>query len=204
MPNPASSTVQRIYSPWAAFLSYLVPGLGQVYQGRVAKGLLFLACIYSLFFYGQALGSGTVALNDRTYHVSSNVYLPDTAEKSNPWGLPRLLANLYNRPQFAGQVWVGVAAWPAVWQYLTFDERQESDPILGSYQRTPREPVLNVLQNEDDKTWDLGWVFTVIAGVLNIMVIYDALAGPAFGSPAAATRTTEVRQHGNVAVPAGS
>jgi hypothetical protein len=26
---------------------------------------------------------------------------------------------------------------------------------------------------------ELGWVYTVIAGVLNIMVIYDALAGPA-------------------------
>ena len=40
--------------------------------------------------------------------------------------------------------------------------------------------TLNELQNEGDKTWDLGWVFTVIAGALNIMVIYDALAGPAF------------------------
>ena len=28
-------------SPWAAFLSYLVPGLGQVYQGRIGKVLAF-------------------------------------------------------------------------------------------------------------------------------------------------------------------
>ena len=27
---------------------------------------------------------------------------------------------------------------------------------------------------------ELAWVFTVIAGVLNILVIYDAVAGPAF------------------------
>jgi hypothetical protein len=26
---------------------------------------------------------------------------------------------------------------------------------------------------------ELGWVYTVIAGVLNILVIYDAVAGPA-------------------------
>jgi hypothetical protein len=32
---------------------------------------------------------------------------------------------------------------------------------------------------------DLGWVYTVIAGVLNIMVIYDAFAGPAFLAPPA-------------------
>jgi hypothetical protein len=29
-------------------------------------------------------------------------------------------------------------------------------------------------------------VYTVIAGVLNVLVIYDALAGPAFGPGAAA------------------
>jgi hypothetical protein len=207
MPNPAPSAsppVQRELSPWAAFLSYLVPGLGQIYQGRVSKGLLFLVCVYTLFLYGQYLGSGTAILDGQPYHVSSNVYLPDTADKSQSSALVRLVTNLYNRPQFAGQFWVGVAAWPAVWQYATFDERKEADPLLGSFQRTPKEAALNYLQNEDDKKWDLGWVFTVIAGVLNIMVIYDALAGPAFGmAPASTARATEVR-HADSAVPAGT
>jgi hypothetical protein len=98
----------------AALLSYLIPGLGQVYQGRVAKGILFLICIYALFFYGQWLGSGTVRYRDRDYPVHSNVYLPDTAHLSNEWGLPKPLANLYNRPHFAGQFWAGIVAWPAV------------------------------------------------------------------------------------------
>jgi hypothetical protein len=53
--------------------------------------------------------------------------------------------------------------------------------------------TLNELQIDGDKTWDLGWVFTVIAGVLNVLVIYDAFAGPAFGDaePAKAPATTE-------------
>src|SRR5437763_670048 len=42
--------------PFAALLSYLVPGLGQIYQGRVGKGVLFLVCLYALFFYGMFLG----------------------------------------------------------------------------------------------------------------------------------------------------
>ena len=46
---------------------------------------------------------------------------------------------------------------------------------------TPRQQDGHLeLQRDGDKTWDLGWVYTVIAGVLNIMVIYDALTGPAF------------------------
>ena len=107
--------------------------------------------------------------------------MPDTAEKNNPFSLPRLAANLYNRPQFAGQFWVGIAAWPAVWQYLNYDDRQEQgDSLLGHFERTPSESALNAVHTSGDKLLELGWVFTVIAGVLNVMVIYDALAGPAF------------------------
>lgn len=152
----------------AAVLSYLVPGLGQIYQGRVGKGLLFLVCIYVLFFYGMALGSW------------KNVFLPDTAHLSNPWNLPKVLANLYNRPHFLGQFWVGAAAWPAVYQYAVYDPNRDDKPPLGGFMRQPPESELNDLQNRGDKTWDLAWVYTVIAGVLNVMVIYDAYAGPAF------------------------
>ncbi|HWG42449.1 MAG TPA: DUF6677 family protein [Gemmataceae bacterium] len=174
-------------NPIAAVLSYLIPGLGQIYQGRIAKGVLFFVCVYTLFFIGVYLGSGTVRIKDHTtenivtYKVASNVYLPDTADKNNPFNLPRVAANLYNRPQFAGQFWVGIAAWPAVWQYLNYDDRQDQgDALLGDFERTPSEAALNALGTSGDKLLELGWVFTVIAGVLNIMVIYDALAGPAF------------------------
>ena len=54
----------RPYSASAGVLSYLVPGLGQISQGRVAKGFLFLGCLYGLFFFGMYLGDW------------KNVYLP--------------------------------------------------------------------------------------------------------------------------------
>jgi hypothetical protein len=173
-PTPAAKsppTVPPTYHPLPAVLSYLVPGLGQIYQGRVGKGVLFFVCIYGLFFYGMALGQW------------KNVYIPDTAKFNNPLNLPPTYANLYNRPQYLGQFWVGIVAWPAIVQYNS----QDPPLLLGELERTPPEgdypdgrPGLNRLQTNGDKTWDLGWVYTVIAGVLNIMVIYDALTGPAF------------------------
>ena len=36
----------------AAFLAWLVPGLGHFYQGRTAKGVLFFVCILGTFLYG--------------------------------------------------------------------------------------------------------------------------------------------------------
>jgi hypothetical protein len=170
---PPAQPQRRPHSPLAAFLSYLVPGLGQIYQGRIGKGVLFLVCLYGLFFYGQALGNW------------ENVYLPDTSKVAPPiewldsFGLGRIGADIYNRIYFVGQFWIGAAAWPALWQYAHYDETQQANPPLRGIQRAPSEEEVNRLQRDGDKTWDLGWVYTVIAGVLNILVIYDAFAGAA-------------------------
>ena len=41
----------------AAFLAWLVPGLGHWYQGRRAKAALYFVCIIGLFAYGLYLSS---------------------------------------------------------------------------------------------------------------------------------------------------
>lgn len=177
---PAIPTPQKP-DPAAAFLSFVIPGLGQILQGRIGKGLLFFVGVHGLFFYGQFLGQW------------QNVYFGDTATPGQLGGTwPRVIVNLYNRPQYAGQFWVGVAAWPAIYHYWN-DPPTESPQHraaiaqpekLSWLQRTQYavpEDRLNDLQRDGDKRWDLGWVYTVIAGVLNVLVIYDALAGPAFG-----------------------
>jgi hypothetical protein len=162
---------------FAALLSYVVPGLGQFYQGRVGKGLLFMVSLLGMFFYGMHLGNW------------SNVYLPRDVRESGwlawmpKWmpGRGGLVATVEGRLAFAGQFWIGAAAWPAILQYNEkWPVAEKARPFWRDFQRTPSERTLNELQASGNKTWDLGWVYTVIAGVLNILVIYDALAGAAF------------------------
>lgn len=168
----------------AGVLSFLVPGLGQIYQGRIAKGVLFLVCLYGMFFGGMAMGDW------------KNVYIVETAEDgrgttpwaNNSWHLPRSAANLVNRLHYAGQFWIGVAAWPAIWQYNHLPVPSETtSPFLHNFERAPSVEEGNENQRQG-KLPDVAWVYTVIAGVLNILVIYDALAGPAF--VAAAPKST--------------
>jgi hypothetical protein len=175
--SAAASSPPRKFDPLAAVLSYLLPGLGQVLQGRVGKGVLFFVCLYGLFFYGMWMGQ------------MKNVWLPDATrlpEAEMPilgklGGVPKAL---YYRPQFLGQFWIGVAAWPALVQYTMGTppadpgDRPPPVAVLGYYMQAPPEAELNTLQRNQDIRWDLGWVYTVIAGVLNVLVIYDALAGP--------------------------
>jgi hypothetical protein len=195
----------------AGVLSYLVPGLGQIYQGRIAKGILFFVCVYGLLFYGMKLGSW------------SNVYLPRATPRSiNLWD------DLFARPQFVGQFWSGIVVWPAVYHYVNFDDNstvadnyRTKGQTFSNWQRTPFEAregteqysnrssaptpaaaplgwpgkTLNELQTEGDKTWDLAWVYTVVAGVLNILVIYDAFAGPAYTAEVLAKSKEESSKH---------
>ena len=159
----------------AMLLSFLIPGLGQVYQGRIGKGLLFFAGLYTLFFYGMWMGQWR------------NVWLPDAADLPEVeiagQRLDGTMKALAYRPQFAGQFWIGTASWPAVVQFVNHDKAKPNGPVFGTFQRTPSEEELNNLQRDGNKRWDLGWVYTVIAGVLNLLVIYDALAGPMFREP---------------------
>lgn len=177
-PNKIAIPTPNRIDPAAALLTYLIPGLGQLVQGRLSKGLVFFVCVYGLFFYGQYLGQ------------SRNVFLGDTvtvAQQSSK--LPRLLINLYNRPQFLGQFWIGMAAWPAIYHYVNDPPVESPDHLatieridsLGWLQRSQialPESKINDFQRDGDKRWDLGWVYTVIAGVMNLLVIFDALAGP--------------------------
>ena len=183
-PTPAPV---RNYDFLPGVLSFLVPGLGQIYQGRVAKGLLFLVCIYTLFFYGMALD------NWKNVYLPRATRFPESPLSLKIGGVPIALPKpLGYRVQYLGQFWVGVVAWPALYQHWNYeDEDQAADPIFGHFQRTPSESELNELQMAGDKTWDLGWIYTVIAGVLNVMVIYDAIAGPAYILPAAAAARKE-------------
>ncbi len=173
----------RKYDFLAAFLTYLIPGLGQVKQGRIGKGVLYFVCLYGLFFYGMWLGQFKnvwLAKTDRLPRVTLPLL------NSELKGLPK---DVSYRKEFLAQFWIGAAAWPALFQYghteeLPGDPAKDADwegkphAVLGHYMQAPSESKLNDLQRSTDTTWDLGWVLTVIAGVLNILVIYDALAGP--------------------------
>jgi hypothetical protein len=175
----------------AAILSYLLPGLGQIYQGRFGKGLLFMVSLLGMFFLGQAMGDWR------------NVYMPPV-DSGPPEGRHNPLGSLYNRWHFAGQFWIGIAAWPAIWQFYDMPMPGANENLFWRhYQRAPQswqdEHEINEFLSDSDKTPDLGWVYTVIAGMLNVLVIYDAFAGPAF--PSVAGRDDEPNP---VTAPAGA
>jgi hypothetical protein len=187
-PTSQGNQTQHEPSALAAFLSYLIPGLGQIYQKRYGKGVLFMVALLGMFMLGQAMGEW------------QNVYVP---KEEGQGRRGNLASSLILRWHYVGQFWIGIAAWPALGHYFgVINPNENPDAFLSKYQRPPNEAKLNELLVNSDKTPDLGWVYTVIAGMLNILVIYDAYAGPIFlplpksGSKELLAGKTEAKKEG--------
>ncbi len=151
----------------AALLAWLVPGLGHIYQGRTAKGLLFLICVLGTFISGMWIGSGKV------------VYASPPGQ--DPW-----------RWQYYCQLGVGLPALPAIIQERRFETHQPllwngfmappkngpADMIDESGNRAQQPSEIGKWTIEGHPRFEIGTVYTVIAGLLNLIVICDAFAGP--------------------------
>jgi hypothetical protein len=144
----------------AALLAWLIPGWGHFYQGRTGKGWLYAVCILSLYVLGFALGEGKV------------VY----------W---RWVNPLHNPEKFClyyvGQFFVGLPALPALIQGTL--QYYGHDPVLWGFMVEPAQHVINGLQPRLGKLVEIGTIYTTIAGLLNVLAIYDAYEGPAYSDP---------------------
>ena len=181
MDSPESAPDEQFTAPpvdvdlkdrWLALLlAWLMPGLGHLYQGRTGKGLLFMICILGTFIFGLYLGEGKV------------VYASIPGESPHRW-------------HYYCQLGVGLPALPALVQR----ERLKSgkDPLWPGIMTPPRPPSVylpqpsrdaagNLVDHPDELAqwnyelhdrFELGTVYTVIAGLLNVLAMLDAHAGP--------------------------
>lgn len=146
----------------AAVLAWLWPGAGHLYQGRYGKSMLFMVCILGTYFWGLAMGDG---------HVVYASWRPGDM-----------------RLYYAAQVHVGLPALAAIPQSYTV--ANGNDPMLNGWMAPPRTPIDEGVHDEK-ASWheelgflfEMGTLFTTVAGLLNLFAVYDAYAGPAFASP---------------------
>lgn len=152
----------------AAFLAWIVPGAGHFYQKRHAKGTLFVLCVLSIWCLGFSLGGW-------------NVVYASWVPGDHRW-------------HYFLQAGVGAAALPALVQGDRM--RRAYDPTTGrtldsykplwrGFMAPPHRPVE---EGEADQVaawyarygsgYEMGTWFTMIAGLLNFLIIYDAYGGP--------------------------
>jgi hypothetical protein len=166
-PEDAALEIELRNPGLAALLAWLVPGLGHLYQGRTAKGLLFFVTILGTFAFGLwGVGGGKV--------VYANSY------GQQPW-----------RWQYYCQLGVGLPAMPAL---LQKGRAGRPHSLLGDFMAPPEMTPQNLVDDSGNMSkqpnelakwtlemhprYEIGTVYTVIAGLLNLLVICDAYGGP--------------------------
>lgn len=164
MPDPPDETLPDdlhvdLRNPGvAAFWAWFWPGAGHLYQGRTAKGLVFMVAILTTYFFGLAIGKGNVVYASFRYE---------------DWRL-----------QYICQIGVGFPALPALVQSVRVANGQkplfEKSRFMAppSQFRTNDDDDLSKWNKRPGMSFEMGTVYTMIAGLLNILAICDAYAGP--------------------------
>jgi hypothetical protein len=120
-------------------------------------------CILGLFFVGFALGD------------FKNVFWR--------WTSPFADFDRF-RIIFPGQFFVGLPSTLALVQATL--QHYGLGPILWGWFAEPSMNALNAVHPKFGRLAEVGWVYTVIAGLLNILAIFDAFDGPALAADDAA------------------
>jgi len=169
----------------AAALSWLVPGLGQLYQGRTLKGGLFMAALLGTLVVGMWIGAGRVVYaswrpgEPRLAFIGQAgigaVAIPAVLQSlrlNGPAREPYFAAGLFAPPLATGQL-----VTPA---YAARVSRAE--PGFDFFDRPPlaqcQRDQLSAWQRRLGRRFEIGTLYTVLAGMLNVLVVLDALSGP--------------------------
>lgn len=160
-PQPAEEMIEvELRNPAvAALLAWLWPGAGHIYQGRTGKGLLFMICILSTWFFGLALAEG------------HSVYASNST-------IARQLV-------FGCQLGAGLPAAPALVQAVYLRDPNHTTPLWSGFMAPPTEnpDQLSDWSKEYGALLDMGVLYTMIAGLLNILAVFDAYGGPLVPAP---------------------
>lgn len=149
----------------AGLLTWFLPGAGHYYQGRYVKATIFFLCIVPTFVIGCILGSNSEV------GWARNVYCS--------W-----------RPQdkrlaFIPQACLGMAAIPAGLQALQL--KAGHPPLFGRFMAPPKvdegdptgvEPTTAEIISQLHYLIELGKYLTILAGLMNLLAIFDAMDGP--------------------------
>lgn len=141
----------------AALLAWLVPGVGHLYQGRTSKGIVIFLSISLLFITGLQMSGGKA--------VYCSFRNPDL------------------RWQFVGQFFVGSASVPAIIQNRVVRGQEKKHgvvikPLFGGKFAPPTSSEQQQWHEDYHAYFQMGTLYTLVAGLLNLFAIFDAYCGP--------------------------
>lgn len=175
----------------AGALAWLLPGAGHWYQGRRSKAVLFFVCILGIFFYGLYLGEGRVVYASMRPEDRRFPYFCQVGA-----GLPALPALVQAYRVKNGKEPLTLGPWDRFMVPPSLTQHLDNDGVLvPATADGPKE--IDDLQKRLNRYFELGTVYTMVAGLLNVLAIYDAWGGPAEPDMPARKEDEDEAEEGN-------
>jgi len=190
--------VVNLANPYfAAALGWLIPGAGHFYQRRFAKGLLFMLCVLVTYFVGLGLGHCRVVYasyrpNDFRWQYPlfqvhcGLVALPAVVQayKTKDGGDPYfVLCERYPAPEeFEGDPNLAFLKIEEGSKPEVMPKKTLKDGFMAPPPGIPdpvNQDVLGRWHFDYKHFYELGTLYTMVAGILNLLAVYDAFCGPA-------------------------
>lgn len=177
----------------AMLLAWAVPGLGHLYQGRRFKGVVFCVVVLSIYLSGLMLGGGRVVYwswkpGEKRWAMACQAGIGLAAV---PAAAQSMLLNGVAKSPLAGGFMAPPVSLnqPVAESYAQAMIRRTPGLEENDFRRQPRGGLWE-LQRDELSLWhrqlgrwfEIGTLYTMIAGMLNMLVIYDAGFGP-LGTP---------------------
>ena len=199
--------VVNLGNPYVAgLLAWLIPGAGHLYQRRFAKGLLFMICVLVTYFVGLGLGHGRVVYASYRDHDFRWQY-PLFQVHCGIVALPAIV-QAFKTKDGDDPYFVLCERYPKYYpeKSLRFTEISKDNPPAVMPEQTlkdgfmappPYTPRVKGEDREEDEEidkdldtlgrwhfeyrhfYELGTLYTMVAGILNLLAVYDAFCGPA-------------------------
>ncbi|RME41614.1 MAG: hypothetical protein D6788_00825 [Planctomycetota bacterium] len=136
--------------PMAGLLSWLVPGLGHLYLGQRARGIVLMVTVTVTFWTGVAIGGVRSTIDPRERQLWFIAQMGTAGNTLAGYGLHLLVDDRDGKAD-------GTRA------------RAERDPHTASRPATSSPAYAHWISSE------VGVHYTGVAGLLNLLVIFDAL-----------------------------
>jgi hypothetical protein len=172
----------------AAVLAWLIPGLGHLYQGRTRKGAISMGVVTIILLLGLWLGSGRVVYASRRPNDTRWWFVPQAG--IGMVAIPAVMQSLAVNGPSREPIWLSGWLAPPLYDGQLVSRRYadrlvQTDPYLAEddfFDRPPyrqfRADQISMWHHELGRFFELGTLYTVVAGMLNLLLIYDAWAGP--------------------------
>jgi Family of unknown function (DUF6677) len=165
--------------PLVVLVGWLLPGAGYWLIGQRSRGAVVGITILLLFLFGLLIGGIRVVdsafIESEKEHAERIDREQNDANRNPPVSSPNLPTRVLQKPWFIGQFFAGPVALISDWIGTTWEQKEPREPEnRDEWRERNRKPLNAGSPFSHARVYEIGVLYTAVAGMLNLMAIIDS------------------------------